>query len=104
MVESLSPLFYWMLLVIAIAAFAIAFYRRPVGPIDNKRRPLSLDEKVYVIEANVKKYGYARCVACGTRADFSFDHKIPLAEGGHNGLDNLQLLCKPCNSKKGGRI
>jgi 5-methylcytosine-specific restriction endonuclease McrA len=46
----------------------------------------------------------SRCNACG--ADFAqvkvhVDHIVPLAKGGANGADNLQLLCGPCNQSKG---
>jgi HNH endonuclease len=33
-----------------------------------------------------------------------YDHMIPLAEGGINDITNLQLLCAPCNLKKGRRM
>ena len=70
-------------------------------PIDNKRRPFSFDEKARVIEKIVKKYGTAQCEKCRATEDLAIDHIMPLARGGHNGLDNLTLLCKNCNSSKG---
>ncbi len=69
-------------------------------PIDNKRRPFSFDEKVKVIEKNVQRYGIARCTICSETRDFEIDHIKPLDKGGHNGPDNLQLLCKKHNRKK----
>ncbi len=44
----------------------------------------------------------------GCRADFceisyTIDHKIPLARGGTNDPENLQLLCQPCNASKNAR-
>lgn len=33
----------------------------------------------------------------------NIDHIVPLSRGGTNDLVNLQLLCKPCNSKKYNR-
>lgn len=48
---------------------------------------------------------YARhgdiCKECGTDENLTIDHIIPLARGGTNKLENLQVLCKSCNSRKG---
>ena len=41
------------------------------------------------------------CLKCGATESLSLDHVIPLASGGDNGIDNLQTLCKSCNSAKG---
>ena len=35
--------------------------------------------------------------------NFTIDHIVPQSKGGHDGLDNLQLLCGFCNSTKGNR-
>lgn len=44
-----------------------------------------------------------RCVHCGTHKDLSVDHIYPERLGGTLDLDNLQTLCRPCNSSKGAR-
>lgn len=45
-----------------------------------------------------------RCTACGKKLDkFHVDHIVPLAKGGTNNPQNLQLLCPPCNLSKSKR-
>ncbi len=44
-----------------------------------------------------------KCNECNAKSEITLDHIIPLAHGGDNGLDNLQFLCRRCNSKKGKR-
>lgn len=52
------------------------------------------------------------CAACNTdlsglvtvENDKHFDHIIPLAAGGINDVTNIQLLCGPCNLKKGPKV
>jgi hypothetical protein len=43
------------------------------------------------------------CVRCGASDDLTLDHVIALSRGGTNDIDNLQTLCRPCNSRKGAR-
>ena len=41
---------------------------------------------------------------CYGRTYPTVDHIIPLKHGGSDIMDNVQLLCKHCNSSKGARI
>ena len=44
------------------------------------------------------------CVYCGRRYSahfFDIDHMVPAADGGSNDESNLQVLCGPCNRRKG---
>mgnify|MGYP006391602453 CR=1 FL=1 len=43
------------------------------------------------------------CVTCGVQTNLSLDHIKPEVLGGESTLENLQTMCKSCNSKKGAR-
>lgn len=49
------------------------------------------------------KYGN-KCLRCGTTERLSQDHVVPLELGGLHSVDNLQPLCRSCNSKKHTKI
>lgn len=43
-----------------------------------------------------------RCVRCGgDELPVERDHIVPLYQGGHDGISNIQPLCARCNSSKG---
>ncbi len=53
---------------------------------------------------------YARddhsCQYCGTRfptAELTFDHVVPVAQGGRKDWENIVTCCIGCNRRKGGR-
>lgn len=50
-----------------------------------------------------KRDGWA-CLSCGTGDDLTLDHLLPWSLGGADTEDNLQTLCRPCNSRKGARV
>ena len=43
------------------------------------------------------------CVMCKGTENLCVDHIIPEIEGGSDEIDNLQTLCRSCNSRKGTR-
>lgn len=66
------------------------------------------DHKRPYIPQEVVGYVYmrdgGRCRECGSTKNLQLDHIIPIAKGGSSEADNLQLLCRECNQKKGNRI
>jgi 5-methylcytosine-specific restriction endonuclease McrA len=44
-----------------------------------------------------------RCLCCGERKPLSRDHVVPVTMGGTDSIDNIQPLCKVCNSRKNNR-
>ena len=45
-----------------------------------------------------------QCVTCGTWKDLTVDHIIPRSKGGTDDDDNLQTMCRSCNSAKRDRV
>ncbi|MET4289232.1 uncharacterized protein YdaU (DUF1376 family) [Bradyrhizobium sp. LA8.1] len=41
------------------------------------------------------------CVKCGSEGEMVKDHIKPIYQGGSDGIENLQPLCRSCNSAKG---
>jgi hypothetical protein len=45
-----------------------------------------------------------KCVECGSTENLSLDHIVPRTSGGGHGKENLQTLCRRCNSSKNNRL
>lgn len=60
------------------------------------RKPLCQDVRTKVFELSAY-----RCVNCESYKDLTVDHIYPVSKGGSDEIDNLQTLCRSCNSKKG---
>jgi 5-methylcytosine-specific restriction endonuclease McrA len=61
-----------------------------------RREPIPREIRVAVWERDG-----GRCVECAATFDLQYDHIIPLARGGATTVGNLQVLCAPCNGRKG---
>lgn len=59
--------------------------------------PAAIRDAVYLRD------GY-RCVTCGAVNHLSLDHIYPWSLGGPDTVDNLRVLCRSCNSRKGAKI
>lgn len=56
------------------------------------------------VKARVWERDNGRCVMCRATNKLHFDHIIPVAKGGGNSVDNIQILCQTCNLKKSDKI
>ena len=64
-----------------------------------RRRPVAREVRQAVFERDG-----GSCVECGSRFDLQYDHVIPVALGGAGTVENVQLLCAPCNQGKGAAV
>lgn len=65
----------------------------------SKNRPkISSNKRKTVLERDAY-----RCVNCNSHLDLCVDHICPVSKGGTNDIDNLQTLCRSCNSSKGAK-
>lgn len=54
-----------------------------------------------LLETSVMERDMYRCRHCATHLDLSVEHIVAEVNGGPTVAENLQVLCKPCSSKKG---
>ncbi len=57
-------------------------------------------EKLYVGQDGICR----KCKEHEKYKAMDVDHIIPISKGGTNNIDNLQLLCRQCNAKKGNKV
>ena len=74
--------------------------------VDEKRLFSSDDKKEYLKKQKLNKENKYLCTICKKyfyKEELTMDHKDPWSKGGRTVLSNAQLLCVPCNIKKGNR-
>ena len=64
-----------------------------------KRRSSFAKKRNQLMLAVIDRDGY-KCQHCGIDKSLTVDHILALSIGGSDDIENLQLLCRPCNSRK----
>ena len=64
-------------------------------------KPTKREHNPKAVKNAVLKRDNYRCVKCGSTRNLEIDHKVSLANGGTNHIDNLQTHCQDCNRRKG---
>lgn len=85
----------------AILDTAVRMQKRQllVKPTEGGSRRIPQDVKTAVWQRD-----QGRCVECSSQSYLEYDHIIPFSRGGASTVDNVQILCRGCNSKKSDRI
>lgn len=92
----------------AINRIAAAQYRktekaREVRRVNKAARRAAYRERFSITDWMSLKTRFGGCAKCGA-AKVEIDHIVPISLGGRNTIDNIQPLCRSCNSSKGTRI
>jgi len=89
-------------LTVAIIDTAVRMWKRHL--VELKANPNTQGIPDHVKAAVFKRDG-GRCRQCGYMGPYiEYDHILPRSKGGSNTVENIQLLCRQCNLKKGSRI
>jgi 5-methylcytosine-specific restriction endonuclease McrA len=70
---------------------------------DTKREQLPTRNRYIPAEVkrSVWKRAQGKCLSCKSTFGLEYDHVRPFAKGGASNFENLQLLCRNCNQRKG---
>jgi 5-methylcytosine-specific restriction endonuclease McrA len=63
------------------------------------RKRIAADTRLFVWQRDG-----GRCCDCGSTSELQFDHIVPVAKGGSNTAQNVELLCADCNRRKAARL
>jgi hypothetical protein len=78
---------------------AHAALRQEAEPAASRRELIPVEVRKAVFDRDG-----GRCRNCGSNFDIQYDHIIPFSMGGASTVENLQILCAPCNREKGASL
>lgn len=87
------------LVVMTSRAWVEWHWARGLPAVERRRSKISPEVRRLVYERD----GH-RCVTCGTDEGLTLDHIYPWSLGGEDTVENLQAMCRSCNSSKGARV
>jgi 5-methylcytosine-specific restriction endonuclease McrA len=73
--------------------------RHAIAHRSRSRRSVAGHHTANELRALYQWFGHC-CLSCGRVDDIAIDHVVPISKGGANTINNLQPLCKSCNSRK----
>ena len=104
--QSISSIVTWIVLVSLWVADGLIWLmlrtrsdERRIRPTERVAWPKGLKRQLMRRQDNT-------CVYCGYRriaTSLDIDHIIPAVRGGSNDMGNLQVICRPCNQRKGSQ-
>jgi len=68
----------------------------------NRKIRIQIRNYKRVFNKLLHKYKF-ECVLCGSKKNLTIDHIKPVSKGGGDEINNLQILCKSCNSRKSNK-
>ena len=100
----LTTLMTWTVLVSLWVADGFIWLMLQTRPNERRIKPTERIPWPMGLKRELMERQNSTCVYCGHRRTprlLEIDHIFPVVRGGSNDIDNLQVICRPCNMRKG---
>lgn len=77
-------------------------YQQCLSSTHNRKNRKQITNYKKMLNKLLHKYNFT-CVYCGAKKKLTVDHIIPVSRNGTDDINNLQIACKNCNSRKGNK-